>query len=109
MIALQQVDEMVRRQVPLPCLDGCAEIHFHAAPAIGSLAPEKQLLATFVVTEHGSNGDDLEVARVNLPPRHEIRLQLSKPALAGNLVLFAAAHVVAHGAECAGAAEVRRN
>jgi hypothetical protein len=43
-------------------------------------------------------GDDLEVARVYLPPSHEIRLQFREAALTGDLVLFAAAHVVAHGA-----------
>jgi hypothetical protein len=81
------------------CLDRCAQVHFHAAPAVCPLAPEEHLLAALVVAEYGSDGDDLEVTGVHLPPRNEIRLHLREPTLPGDLVLFAAAHVVAHGAD----------
>jgi hypothetical protein len=99
MIALQHVDEVVGRQVPLPCLNCRAKVYLPAAPAVSTLSPKQHLLAALVVAEYGSDGDDLEVTGVHLPPRNEIRLHLREPTLPGDLVLFAAAHVVAHGAD----------
>jgi hypothetical protein len=74
MIALQHVNEVVGRQVPLPSLDGRAEVHFHAAPAISTLTPKQQLLAALVMPEDCFHGHELQVTGIDLPSGHEVGL-----------------------------------